>query len=66
MKTFVPIESPNPGYAGRIDGETGYLQSVCRYCYQTVANSLNLDMLTRDEWEHDCPGRRSKERTKAA
>ena len=55
MLSFAPIESPNPAYARRINGETGHLESVCRYCYQTIAASSNRDMLTQGEWKHDCP-----------
>lgn len=66
MYQFQPIKSDDPDFARRINRETGKMESICRYCYQTISASSNSDALTWAEMQHDCAGKKETARKKSA
>lgn len=54
MSEFIALPSLNSDFARRLNGETGNVESICRYCFQTIAASGNEDVLTVVEMQHAC------------
>lgn len=47
----------NPHFARRPNAQTGRTDSICRYCYQTIASSHTEATLRLFEMQHDCPAK---------
>jgi hypothetical protein len=47
----------NLDFARRINRQTGRTDSICRYCYQTIASSHTESTLRLFEMQHDCPSK---------
>lgn len=47
----------NRDFARRPNAQTGRTDSICRYCYQTIASSHTESTLRLFEMQHDCPAK---------